>query len=302
MNRGELRNVKDLEKRKRVANFVSVLVHYNTMLTLENVSYWYPGLKLPTVSNLSLSFPKGSICGLLGANGTGKSTLLYLCAGLLEPAQGSACLDSVPTFERRPSTLSEIMLVPEEFELPAVSLRTYVRNNAPFYPRFSQEQFDSLLKNFRLSPDMHLGRLSMGQRKKALIAFALACNTAVILMDEPTNGLDIPGKAEFRRALVSSASEERTIIISTHQVRDLDRVLDRVVIIDNNEVLLNESIARLQEQFRFIFTPNPAETIGALWMQPTAGGYNIIRARVDNDEETDVNLESLFQFQLGLNN
>lgn len=268
------------------------------MLTLDNITYCYPGTKKPTISDLSLEFKPGNICGLLGTNGVGKSTLLYLCAGLLKPQRGTALLDGTATFERRPSTLADIFLVSEEFELPAVELRTFIKRNAPFYPRFSQQEFEHYLEHFRLNIDINLGRVSMGQKKKALIAFALACNTAVILMDEPTNGLDIPGKAEFRRAIVSAATEERTIIISTHQVRDLDRVLDRVVMIDTDGLIMESDIADLQQQYQFIFTANPAETIGALWMQPAAGGYNIIRARKDGMEETDVNLESLFEFAL----
>ncbi len=273
-----------------------VLVHYDTMITINNISYAYPGNATNALANITLQFKPGATYGLLGANGTGKSTLLYCIAGLLKPKSGIVELGGTETFKRLPSTLSEIFLVPEEFDMPPILLADYVKQNAKFYPRFSAEQLEKYLDHFRLTPDIHLGRLSMGQRKKAFIAFAMACNTEVLLMDEPTNGLDIPGKVEFRRAVVSAMNDDRIIIISTHQVRDLDRVLDHLVMISPTGVVLDRSIASLQENFQFIFTPNRDSVADTLWCQPTLGGYNIIRPRGTEDSETEVNPESQFEF------
>ena len=273
----------------------SVLLNYNTMLKLENVGYSYPGSSRSVISNFSLELTPGKIYGLLGANGTGKSTLLYLMSGLLTPHTGAVTFNGVNTALKSAPVLSEIFLVPEEIELPAVSLQQYVKLNAPFYPRFDYEELNRLLEHFRLQPDIHLGALSMGQKKKAFIAFALACNTKVLLMDEPTNGLDIPGKSEFRRAVVSAMNDDRTLVISTHQVRDLDRVLDHVIIIDNEGPRLISSIADLQERWQFLFTTNPADLEGCIWSEPVPGGYQMMRRREADQPETDVNLESLFQ-------
>lgn len=265
------------------------------MLHIENLSYAYPGNPTPVVSSLQMDIPSGAVYGLLGANGTGKSTLLYLISGLLKPLDGEVLLNDVNTFLRLPGTLADIFLVPEEFEVPAIPLRDFISLNAPFYPNFSAEQLNQYLEHFRLSPDIHLGQLSMGQRKKAFIAFALACNTRLLLMDEPTNGLDIPGKAEFRRAVVSAVSDNRTIIISTHQVRDLDQVLDHVAMINNHGLILNRSLSEIQNKLQFIYSHDPADCDGSIWYAPVPGGYNIIRHRLPDDEETDVNLESLFE-------
>ncbi len=271
------------------------------MLTIDNLTFTYPGTRIPVISGLNAEFKPGNISGLLGTNGVGKSTLLYLCAGLLNPAGGSVKLNGISTCNRLPSTLSDIFLVAEDMDLPSIKISTYARRNSLLYPRFSAETFSTLLQNFSLEPDMNLGRASMGQRKKALTAFALACNTSVLLLDEPTNGLDIPGKSEFRRALINAASDDRTVIISTHQVRDLDRILNHVMILGSDGTAIQADIAELQKRFTFRFTTSPAETTGAIWMQPAAGGYNIICARRDDDddEETDVNLESLFEFAYG---
>lgn len=266
------------------------------MLQIQNLSYTYPGGSAPVISMLNLGMNPGGIYGLLGANGTGKSTLLYLISGLLKPQHGTVEFDGCNTLLRRPHTLSDIFLVAEEFEVPAIMLKEFVRLNAQFYPKFSQEQMNSYLEHFRITPDIHLGHLSMGQRKKAFIAFALACNTRLLLMDEPTNGMDIPGKAEFRRAIVSAANDERTVVISTHQVRDLDQVLDHVIMIDLQGVILNTSLTDIQQKLQFIFTHEPAECTGALWSSPVVGGYSVIRRRPEGFDETEVNLESLFEF------
>lgn len=276
-----------------------LLYYYTTMVTLSNITFRYPSNPIDVVHDFSLDIRQGGIYGLLGANGTGKSTLLYLISGLLHPQQGTATTLGHEASQRQPSMLADIFLVPEEIDLPSCSLKEYVKVNAPFYPRFSQTQLEEYLEMFRLTPDLHLGKLSMGQKKKAFVAFALACNTRLLLMDEPTNGLDIPGKNEFRRAIVSGQNDERITIISTHQVRDLDRVLDHITIVSKEGVVLNSDIASLQNRLQFLFTNDPSDCQGALWSIPVPGGYNIIRTRVNPDDpttETDVNIESLFEF------
>ncbi len=269
-------------------------------LSINNLSYAYPGNAREVISGFDMELSNGGIYGLLGANGSGKSTLLYLIAGLLKGQKGEVVYDGVPTWKQLPSTLEEIFLVPEEIMLPSVELSEFVKLNAPFYPKFNYQQMVSYLDCFRLTPNIHLGQLSMGQKKKAFLAFALACNTRLLLMDEPTNGIDIPGKAEFRRALVQATSDDRTIIISTHQVRDLDRILDHVMIIDSDGVRLNASVAELQSKYRFIYTTDPAELQGALWMQTSVGGFTAILPYAEGEPETDVNLESLFEYTFNL--
>lgn len=266
------------------------------MITVNQLSYKYPHSHKHTIDNLSLSILPGRTYGLLGANGIGKSTLMYLIAGLLKPTAGTVDFNGTSVIKRIPSILSDTFIVPEEIDLPHISIENYVKHNAPFYPRFSDEKFREYLTEFRLTRDMHLGRVSMGQKKKAIIAFALACNTSLLLLDEPTNGLDIPGKSEFRRALINSTSADRIVIVSTHQVRDLDYILDAVIMLNENGLVLNALLSSIQQKFRFNFTPDRAEADKALWSQRTAGGYDTITVRNEDESETDVNLESLFEF------
>lgn len=265
------------------------------MLTLNSLNFTYPKAKTPLLEDINLDVQAGHIYGLLGANGEGKSTLLYLIAGLLFPKNGSVTFNGVDTKRRLPSTLSEIFLVPEEISLPNITLQQYIKLNAPFYPNFSFDDLKKYLEQFRLDVDIHLGKLSMGQKKKAFVAFALACNTKLLLMDEPTNGLDIPGKTDFRRAIVSAMNDDRTIIISTHQVRDLDRVLDHVVIMGKHKIVLDASLPALTKKVAFVNSADAADCNGAIFFEAVPGGYNIIRHNTDGDD-TDVNLETLFDF------
>lgn len=265
------------------------------MITLTDVSYRYSGSKRDSIADFSMELSSGKIVGLLGANGAGKSTLLYLISGLLRATSGVVNVNGFNPWDRKPEFLSRIFLVPEEIDLPSISLQAYIKAYAHFYPNFSGESLNEALFHFNLSPDIHLGTLSMGQRKKAFLAFALACHTPVLLMDEPTNGLDIPGKSEFRKAVVKTMNDDRTIIISTHQVRDLDQLLDHVTIMDCNGIQLDESIVALQERFIFGLAPILPEN-GIIWSEPIMGGYAYMKMRTPDEPETEVNLEALFNY------
>ena len=267
------------------------------MIDIQNITFAYGRKSRPVVSDFSLRIDTGGIYGLLGRNGAGKSTLLYLIAGLLAPQKGSVSINGVNTRLRRPSTLEDIFIVPEEFSLPPISLGEYLRINSRFYPRFSNEDMRRNLETFELDPTINLGSLSMGQKKKAFMCFALACNTSLLLLDEPTNGLDIPGKSRFRKFVVSAMNDERTILISTHQVRDIDRILDHIIITDSNRVIFDRSVADTLSRLQFTTTENHAEAEDALFAQPSVGGSEIIIPNFD-ETETNLNLETLFEFAL----
>lgn len=263
------------------------------MLQVENISFSYGRRKPEVLSDFSFSLEKGRVYGLLGKNGVGKSTLLYLMCGLLTPKHGRVMYHGVDTRRRLPETLRDVFLVPEEFDLPAVSLVQFVELNSPFYPNFSKEDMMTYLHLFEMDWNIHLGGLSMGQKKKVFMSFALATHTSLLLMDEPTNGLDIMAKSQFRKFIASGMSDERTIVISTHQVRDIDNVLDHVVIMNNSRVLLDESIARVTERLAFVESDSPALAEEALYKLPSVQGNSLL---LPNREgvETKLNLELLF--------
>lgn len=263
------------------------------MLKINQLAFSYSSNDCKVFSDFSLEFEKGAVYGLLGKNGTGKSTLLYLITGLLRPQQGSVQFKGEEVSHRLPSTLSDMYIVPEEFDLPSMTLKQYVRLHAPFYPNFSEEQLKSNLALFDLDESIRLGSLSMGQKKKVYMCFALAANTSLLVMDEPTNGLDIPSKSEFRKLIASNMTDEKTIIISTHQVRDIDSLLDHIVIIDQSNVLLNASNADICRRLLFTELPMSEPTDGALFVQPSVSGNSAILLN-EYDEESRMNLELLF--------
>ena len=272
------------------------------MITFTNVSFRYKRSARPVFRGLNLQLAPGRVYGLLGENGTGKSTLLGLMSGLLRPASGrvTAHCPSVQTpFCRRPEFLREVFLLPEEFELPSLMLDAYVRINAPFYPRFSDEQFTHNLAAFGLTRNLYLGALSMGERKKVFIAFALAANTRLLLMDEPTNGLDIPSKSQFRSVVAQCMTAERTVVISTHQVHDVEQLLDHILILSHSRLdaaplLLNTPLDALADSFVFETRPSGADTADAFYAEPSVQGMTVIRPRKADEPETNVNLEVLF--------
>ena len=233
--------------------FCSVLFNYYTMIEVNNVTFGYNKYH-NVLQDFSLQFKKGGVYGLLGKNGTGKSTLLYLIMGLLRPRQGEVRVEGALSAQRRPEVLQEMFIVPEEYDLPRISLRKYVESLKPFYPGVRLQEPDRQggagmtaatgrtargRKGFDMPLDIDLGALSMGQKKKVYMCIALATDTDYLLMDEPTNGLDILSKSQFRKVVIEGMREDKTIIISTHQVHDVERMLDHVCIIETNKVLLD---------------------------------------------------------------
>ena len=267
------------------------------MMNVNQVSFGYGRKKAKVLDGFSMNLEKGSVYGLLGKNGTGKSTLLYLMAGLLRPQSGHILYKGVEVTKRYPETLQDMFLVPEEFALPNVSLKQYVQLNAPFYPHFSDELLKACLRDFDMNEDIHLGELSMGQKKKAFMCFALATNTSLLLMDEPSNGLDIPSKSQFRKVIASGMTDDKAVIISTHQVRDIDSLLDHVLIMDGSRLLLNESVASICDRLYFAEQGMNEPTDDALYVQPSVQGNSVILPNTYH-EDSKLNLEVLFNATL----
>lgn len=267
------------------------------MLEVQDITFAYRRNSY-VLRDFSCHIDAGGVYGLLGRNGSGKSTLLYLIAGLLTPGHGQVLFDGENTRRRLPSTLSEMFIVPEEFSLPSIRLRDYVSLYGPLYPRFSREDMERYLELFDMPADLDLGALSMGQKKKVFMSFALACNTRLLLMDEPSNGLDIPGKSMFRRAVSAAASPDRAIIISTHQVRDIDRILDHILILDRNRIALDATVDAILSKLDFGMTNDQQEVAEALYSMPSIGGTAIVTCNPSNEPQTEINLETLFGYVL----
>ena len=264
------------------------------MIDIQNIDFKYAGNKELVFQDFSLQLDANNIYGLLGKNGTGKSTLLYLIAGLLRPQKGTVSIDGIKTFLRRPEVLEELFIVPEEFDLPSMSLDEYVSINQPFYPHFSQEVLNKCLEDFEMPTSLKLHSLSMGQKKKVFMSFALATGTRLLLMDEPTNGLDIPSKVQFRRAVANNMTEDRTLIISTHQVHDVESLLDHILILSRSNLLLNASVSDICDRYSFEYRAPGEPMDDVLYSEPSVQGNAVITPRMEGAPETPLNLELLF--------
>lgn len=259
------------------------------MITLKELSFSY-SRKKEVLDRINLEVGSGHICGLLGKNGEGKTTLLNLLSGQIFPDQGSCLvLEEIPS-ERNARILQQIFLLPEEISMPEVTATEYIKMYAPFYPTFRDDICKACVESFEINLSDRLSKMSQGQRKKVAITLALAAHTPLLLMDEPTNGLDIPSKATFRKLVASLIDDNQTVIISTHQVRDLESLIDTVLILDQRQILLNKTLNEIGE--KLYFGPLLPEE-KALYSEPTPQGTIGVTAR-DGKEETAVSLELLF--------
>ena len=264
------------------------------MIQVNDITFSYPGSKHKVFDRLSLNLKDNHIYGLLGKNGTGKSTLLYLIAGLLRPKKGSILVDGLTASKRYPEMLQEIYLVPEEYNLPNMSLANYTKIHETFYPRFSKETLNKCLEDFEVPTNINMKQLSMGQKKKVYMSFALATGCHLLLMDEPTNGLDIPSKTLFRKVVAGNMAEDSSLIISTHQVHDIEQLLDHILIMNNSELLLNASSEEVTKQYTFSLRQASEMDDQVLYAEPSLQGNAVIAKRQEGDNETTINLELLF--------
>lgn len=266
------------------------------MLKINDLSFCYSRRGPKVFDGLTLSLGCGGVYGLLGRNGVGKTTLMYLIAGALTPCHGSVELNGVNTRRRLPSTMAQLMVVTEETTLPALTLGEWARERSYYYPRYSHELFGHICHEFELTEDMRLDRLSTGVKKKAALAMALACRTPLLMLDEPTNGLDLPSKEAFRRVLAECADDERTILVATHQIHDVERLLSHVIILDERGVVMSRSIGEVMATLRFDVSNDPAVIASALWSRSGVGGTEVISLLTDPADETEVELEMLFNY------
>ncbi len=259
------------------------------MIRIKDLGFSY-GDK-PVLKNIGMTLEEGKIYGLLGENGVGKTTLLTLLSGLKKPQAGSIEIDSCNPFDRKPSFLTEEFYLSDDVNAANMKAAGYASNYGRFWERFDLAKFLEIMELFENDPEQKMNRMSTGQLKKTHIAFALACNTKYLFMDEPTNGLDIPSKAQFRKAIMKYTREDATLLISTHQVRDLENVIDPIIILDRQDVLLNASIEEISKRLYFDYSNDRIED--ALYSEMIPGG-SIQVCLNTTGEESKVHLEALF--------
>ena len=258
-----------------------------------DMCFGYKGGRL--FNGLNLRMSKGHIYGLLGLNGAGKTSLMKLLTGLLFADSGEIrVMDHNPAL-RRPDMLSRIFVLPEELNAPAISEKEYVLSNSVFYPRFDSSRFERCLGDFEVPRGKKLSKLSYGQKKKFFLSFGLACGAEFLVLDEPTNGLDIPSKGLFRRLAAEALSEDQIFVISTHQVRDMDSLIDPITILHEGRVLFEHSLAEVYSRIRMTLslTAPAADSEGLIYTEAAVGGYWSVW-RGASEDGGPVDLEVLF--------
>ena len=258
------------------------------MISLKNVNYSYKN-KSPLFQDLSIDFVPGKIIGLFGKNGSGKTSLLKLLGGLLFQDSGNLSVLNLKPKERKPSLLENIFLIPEEIYLPSITINQYIIANRQFYPTFDQALQEELLEQCELSNSDLIQELSYGQKKKLLITFALATKCRLILLDEPTNGLDIPSKAVFRKIVAGSLDERQLVIISTHQVKDIENLIDGITILDQGRVLLSKDLYQVSSKLHFSHKTS-LEDHDILYHETTLDGFKVITPSMNGNSSVDLEL------------
>jgi len=259
------------------------------MIQINDLSFYYRK-GIPIFNRVSFRMDSG-VYGLLGENGVGKSTLLHIISGLQFPKSGYCGVLGDESYKRLPRMYSNLFFLPEEFVLPEVSAKDYAKTTGKFYGNFDFAQFENFLNEFQIDQNQKLTEMSYGQKKKTIISFALSTNVPILLLDEPTNGLDIPSKTKFRQMIASVSSDEKCIIVSTHQVRDLESLIDPIIILDRNQVVLNNSVEEISRKLYFGSSEILPEN--ALYVEKTMSGYAFV-ALNNTGKESALNLEFLF--------
>ena len=262
------------------------------MIHINHLEYQYTK-KEPILKDVSIDFSPGKIYGLLGKNGAGKSTLIKNMTGMLFPTKGSCRVNGYAPYKREVAFLKNLFFVPEEYYLPNISINQLVKVYQKFYPYFSNSQFMEYLHTFDINPSKKTSQLSLGQKKKVMIGFALSTNTKVLIMDEPTNGLDIPSKITFRNMIREAFHNDRIVIITSHQVRDLDELIDTILIMDNGKILFNETKEDIVRKWKFELSPVPLKNSETIYEEKVSNGYASI-SKNDGSEHGYVDIELLF--------
>ncbi len=264
------------------------------MINIANLYFGYT--KRLLFNNLNLKILKSGIYGILGKNGAGKTTLLKIISGQIFPDRGACRVFNKDSCKRLPETLSKMFFLPENFYLPGLKPETFKKIYSPFYPDFDSKLFYRYLDRYEIEPEKPLSAMSYGQKKKFLLSFGIATNSEILILDEPTNGLDIPSKAIFRSTTTDLKDQNRTVIISTHQVRDVEEIIDPIIIIDNGNIILNEEIKSIKNSLSFQYAEIPPHESNILYSEKIGDKYKFVSVKAkDSDSDTEkIDIELLF--------
>lgn len=262
------------------------------MISLDNLSYSYTGSRL-AISDITAQIGPG-IHLLLGENGAGKTTLLSVLAGLRIPAMADMCqIDGVSPSLRHPSLMNRIFFVSDNMRFPYDTINQMVRRHAVFYPSFDDEMLRRNLEAFGMNGDERIDAFSLGNRKKAILAYAFALRPEVLLLDEPANGLDISAKQRILEIMAECVDDSQTVILSTHTVADFQQLFDSVIVMSAGHIILNSKVWEITGRVAFVTDRMPP--LEAIYIEQALGLFRAIVPKNPADEATDVDFVLLFK-------
>lgn len=264
------------------------------MIKIENISYGYKS-NHPIFNDISLEIGNG-IYGLLGENGVGKTTLIHLLCGLLFPWKGECSIDGMNPAKREPALLSRYFFLPEEMQMPSESISAFATRHSAFYPHFNHKEFEQNLEELKIDRKQKLSAVSYGQQKKAMLAYAFALHTPLLILDEPTNGLDITSRQALKRIISRSIDDDSTLLISTHQAHDFENLLDHLIILGEGEILLNRSLDEISQRLLFARTDSLPED--SIYSEQELPGYFSVLPNEEEEEENTPDIELLYKAML----
>ena len=206
------------------------------------------GTKL-ALDEVSLTVPRGCVFGLVGENGAGKTTLIKHVLGLLKAEQGSVRVFGLDPVENPPGVLSRIGYLSETRDLPGwMQVEELLRYTQAFYPQWDESYAESLRKQFSLESRAKIKDLSRGELAKAALLLALAYRPELLVLDEPSSGLDPVVRRDILEAIVRTVADEgRTVFFSSHLLDEIERVSDHVAMVVNGRVVLNAALDEIRE-------------------------------------------------------
>lgn len=260
--------------------------------------------KRVAVDDVTLAVPDSSVYALLGRNGAGKSSLVRCLLGQLRPDGGRIELFGEDVWTRRAKLMDRIGIVAEEPDAPAeMRVRDLAAFSARLYSRWKPPAFDARLERFAIAPKSRFGELSKGQRKQVMLALALASSPELLILDDPTLGLDVVArKSLFEEVIADMADHGLTVLITTHDLSAVESIADRVGVLRGGRLVLDEELETVKARFRKIRVAGPPEALGrfeTLHVRAWGSGSEAVVTNYDeselpNADITPMSLEEIF--------
>ena len=282
------------------------------MLEMKNVTKTFSGFK--ALDDLTMTVPKGAVYGLVGPNGAGKSTAIRHLTGVYRQDAGTVTLDGIPIYEN-PQQKMRIGSIPDDiFYFPAATLEEMRKYYAGIYKNFDHELFDRLYEVFQLPKKGQIRRFSKGMQKQAAFHLTVCTRPDVLILDEPVDGLDPVMRRQVWNLILSDvAQRETTVLISSHNLRELEDICDHVGIMDHGKMLIERSLADMQGATHKLQMVGEVPDGLEILHESTSGRLKTLVVRGDADEITaraqaakltyfdllPLSLEEIFIYELG---